>query len=86
MCCKCNENKIDKTFFVNRGYGSRFDLMEITIPLCNTCINELGIKDEWFENNPNEQFEYTYEDELENVITSINSTVLSGLIKEIKLA
>jgi len=68
MCICCN-NQTDEIFKIeNRGYGSLFDLMNIEIPLCNTCIKKFKVKNEWFTENPNGNSEYIYEDNIINLI------------------
>ncbi len=68
MCICCN-NQTDEIFKIeNRGYGSLFDLMNIEIPLCNTCIKKFKVKNEWFTENPNGNSKYIYEDNIINLI------------------
>lgn len=72
MCINCDKRTVDEIFEISgRSYGSKFDLENIIIPLCHNCINTLNLKSKWFENLLDENKEYLYEDELENLIKRI---------------
>lgn len=68
MCICCGSDKVDKTFIIkDRGWGSKFDLMEIRFPLCNKC-SKTKIKKEWFK-APRDY--YLYEDDIINFMDEI---------------
>lgn len=72
MCICCN-NKDSKTFQVkDRCYGSIFDCTYFKIELCDSCIKKFNIQNEWFDEKPNEFGEYTYEENIFNLIYGIN--------------
>ena len=71
MCINCIKDTVDEIFVIKgRGYGSKFDLENIKLPLCKNCIDKLNLKSKWFE-NVTDANEYLYEDELENLINQI---------------
>lgn len=72
MCINCNGNVSNKMFKINgRGYNSSFDLDDLEIPLCNSCIKKLNLKNIWFENKQDNSGNYLYEDKLEELISKI---------------
>ncbi len=74
MCINCNKKNIDETFEIRgRNYGSNFDLENIIIHLCRNCIIKLNLKPKWFENLLDDNGEYLYESELENLINQIGA-------------
>lgn len=78
MCINCEQEDVEKTFLIQgRGYGSLFDLTDFKIELCGRCIKKLKIKDKWFNEEPNwsgEYYEYTYEDEIMNLLGELSNT------------
>lgn len=84
MCIKCNNLRVAETFTVkHRGYNSIFDLDEIKIDLCDDCINNLGVKKEWFNEKENEFGEFIYEAEINNLLSNFNKSQLNNIIKNI---
>ena len=78
MCINCENKVVDEVFEINdRGYGSRYDLENVKLNLCNNCINKLNLKPKWFENIISVSGEYLYEDELENLINRIRVNKIS---------
>lgn len=78
MCINCNSKVVDEIFEISgRNYGSNFDSENIKISLCHNCINELNLKPYWFENLLNNNDEYLYEDELENLLNRIGVDKIS---------
>lgn len=72
MCLNCQKDGYNNLFKINgRGWGSKFDLEDITIPLCRNCTKELNVKRKWFKNKRNKEGIYEYEDELEDLIKKI---------------
>jgi len=70
MCIFCGSNKVDKTFIIkDRGWGSKFDLLEIRFPSCDMCSAK-KIKKKWFTENPNIG-KFLYEDEILGLIDEI---------------
>ena len=78
MCINCNSKVVDEIFEISgRNYGSNFDSENIKISLCHNCINELNLKPYWFENLLNNNDEYLYEDEFENLLNRIGVDKIS---------
>ena len=72
MCINCNSKVVDEIFEISgRNYGSNFDSENIKISLCHNCINELNL------NLLNNNDEYLYEDELENLLNRIGVDKIS---------
>ena len=76
-CLKCNNEENVKVFEMNgREGGSRFDSMDFTIHLCECCIEEMNVNEEWFNNDINAIqdlyiFEYHNEDKIIDLINSL---------------
>lgn len=77
LCNNCN-CKSTKTFELSgRGYGSKFfDGLDFVIELCDNCIKELNVVDEWFDNDINAVedlfiFDYKNEDKIVKLISSL---------------
>jgi len=75
----CGTEKIDEFFEIkNRGYGSIFDLEELKFSFCKICIAKYNIQQEWFNEVPNQNGDYKFE----NYIKNIQSMLKNGNLVE----
>ena len=68
MCMLCEAKKNDKIFKIkDRGYGSIFDLEEFKFQFCERCIEKYNIHQEWFNEIPDQNGNYKFENYIKNI-------------------